>query len=146
MRVLLVGDSLAQGLRTPLGAIAKEAHVELKALSQPGTGVADWLASPALAKLLEAYRPQLVLVSLGLTDLRMQEPKLQAFLALLRQYGDVGWITPPTGMDTSLLEANVPKSNIFYSSNYKVPYGPDRLHPTIRGYAGWAAEIWKWLS
>jgi lysophospholipase L1-like esterase len=145
MRMLLLGDSLAQGLSVPLSAIAKEAQVEFKTMAQAGTGTAEWAVSPALVKLLESYRPDLTLVSLGLTDDKMQESKLKALLALLKQYGDVGWISPPAGAN-AVVQANVPPSHIFRTENYELPYGPDRLHPTIRGYAGWAAEIWKWLS
>jgi|SRR5215471_4722278 lysophospholipase L1-like esterase len=145
MKVLLLGDSLAQGLSLPLSAIAKEAQVEFKTMAKAGTGTADWSANSALVQLLETYRPGLTLVSLGITDEKMQESNLKALLALLKQYGDVGWISPPRGV-SAVVEANVPQSHIFRTSNYDLPYGPDRLHPTIRGYAGWAAEIWKWLS
>ncbi len=39
-----------------------------------------------------------------------------------------------------------PRYFYFHSEKLEMPRGPDNLHPTARGYAGWAGAIWHWLS
>ena len=177
MRVLLVGDSLAVGTAPHFAALAKEAGVEFKSLAKEGTRIDQWASSAELANLLNAFQPDLVLVSLGTNDSFMQggdaatvarqKPQLEKLLALLTQWPrkkDYGlgpehlvWIGPPTlpkppspGVSRMIQDAAgnaiSPRFHYFHSENLLLPRGPDNLHPTARGYAGWAGAVWHWLS
>lgn len=175
MRVLLVGDSLAVGMAPFFAALAKEAGVEFKSLAKEGTRIDQWASNAELAKLLDSYQPNLVLVSLGTNDAYMkgegvvakQQAQLDKLYALLTQWPrkkDYGlgpehlvWIGPPTlpaaptpamvGMiQASSGSALSPRYHYFHSDRLALPRGPDNLHPTAKGYAGWAGAVWHWLS
>ncbi len=175
MRVLLVGDSLAVGLGPLLGALAKESGVTLKVLAKEGTRIDQWAASAELKTLLESFKPELVLVSLGTNDAFMkgadvvakQKLQLDKLLEVLttwprsKDYGlgpdHVVWIGPPTlpsppspGMVTMIQDGSgsalSPRYHYFHSDRLQIPRVPDKIHPTARGYAGWAGALWHWLS
>lgn len=174
-RVLLIGDSLAVGMAPHFAALAKEAGIELKSLAISGTRIDQWASSAELAKALEGFQPDLVLVSLGTNDSFMQgadvvakqQVQLEKLLNVLstwprkKDYGlgadNVVWIGPPTlpnppspGMAKMIQDsagnALSPRLHYFHSEKLEIPRGPDKLHPTVRGYAGWAGAIWHWLS
>jgi len=175
MRVLLVGDSLAVGMAPYFSALAKEAGVEFKSLATVGTRIDQWASSAELKKLVESYRPDLVLVSLGTNDAFMrgadvvpkQKAQLDKLLEVLTtwpratDYGlgpeHVVWIGPPTlpsppspGIVTMIQDsaggALTPRYHYFHSERLQIPRAADQIHPTARGYAGWAGAVWHWLS
>lgn len=174
-RVLLIGDSLAVGLGPHLSALAKEAGAELKVLAKSGTRIDQWASNKELRTLLESYRPDVVLVSLGTNDSYMQgadvvakqRAQLEKLYELLttwprsKDYGlgpeHLVWIGPPTlpkpvatGIPAMIQDAAgsalSPRYHYFHSEKLPVPRGPDGIHPTARGYAGWAGAVWHWLS
>lgn len=158
-RLLLVGDSLAVGLGPPLRALSKDQSVSFDQLAKEGTRIDQWAGSQKLVEKLQTFKPTLVLVSLGTNDeymtgdaVKRQAPFLEQLLQRLGASGvEVGWIGPPklprpTNGITPLLQSRVPASHYFHSEALQIPRGPDQLHPTLKGYAGWAGMIWQWLS
>lgn len=155
-RVLLIGDSLAQGLSPPLTLLAKESRVGLTTIAQQGSTISAWSRGALLpglkAKLAE--KPTLVLVSLGTNDEYLAPAQLsqvaadaKALLALLEPI-PVVWILPPTlpksiGV-TAALRSLAPHT--FDSYAYVIPRAADGIHPTPLGYSGWAGTIWKSLK
>jgi lysophospholipase L1-like esterase len=155
-RVLLIGDSLAQGLSPPLTALARESRIGMTTLAQQGSTIGAWTRgalNPGLrAKLAE--KPTLVLISLGTNDEYLAPTQLpqvaadaKALLALLDPI-PVVWILPPTlpksiGV-TPLLRDLAPHA--FDSFAYKIPRAADGIHPTPTGYSGWAGTLWKSLK
>lgn len=162
-RLLLMGDSLAVGLAPPLQALAREQKITFGSLAESGTRIDQWLARPDLDARLASFKPTLILVSLGTNDaylpqrgaVQRQVPRLAALLAKLEAGGaEVVWIGPPSlpkpppqpGM-VPMLKAGVPTAQYFPTDTaLTLPRGPDGLHPTTKGYAGWAGAIWQWLS
>lgn len=160
-RVLLIGDSHAQGLNVPLREMATERGIPYVSLAKVGSRIDQWASEESLAKALREFDPTLVLVSLGTNDAYMsgdvterQAPHLQALLDLLRDR-DVVWIGPPqlpdphSGMTVDhgflrFLASNAP--NFLDTSGLIIPMGPDGIHPTVRGYAGWAGATWAELD
>jgi lysophospholipase L1-like esterase len=163
LRVLLIGDSLAVGTAPHYGALAKEAGVNFRSLAIVGTRIDQWANSADLAKAIQEFNPQLVLISLGTNDAFMrgdviakQHAALDKLIALLGDR-DIVWIGPPTlpnpptpGMVTMIQEAAgstlAPRYHYFHSERLSIPRGPDGIHPTVRGYAGWAGAVWHGLS
>lgn len=159
-RLLLVGDSLAVGLGPPLRALSKDQSVAFEQLAKESTRIDQWAGSQKLTEKLQVFKPTLVLVSLGTNDEYMtgdaakrQAPFLEQLLQKLGAAGaEVGWIGPPqlpkpaSNGITALLQARIQASHYFHSEALQIPRGPDRLHPTLKGYAGWAGMIWQWLS
>ncbi len=112
-RILLIGDSLAVGLGTPLGALCSDAGIPFQTLATVGTRIDQW-GSPgtygdALKQALASFQPTLVLISLGTNDAYMQPspgedigqrqaPYLDALLTGIEAAGvrAIVWIAPPT--------------------------------------------------
>lgn len=157
-RVFLVGDSLAVGLAPHLKALFEEMRVPFAQVSKSGTRIDQWANSEVLQNKLTEFKPTLILVSLGTNDeyvpgdaVSRQRPYLEALLENVGIHGEVVWIGPPTlpkksnGI-TELLKDEIPSSHYFASDQLSIPRGPDKIHPTARGYAAWAGSIWRWLS
>jgi lysophospholipase L1-like esterase len=171
-RVLLIGDSLAVGMAPHFAALSKEAGVEFKALATVGTRIDQWASSKALQALLENFQPELVLISLGTNDEYMtgdaakrQAPYLKQLIEVISRYprkADYGlgpewivWIGPPilpkSAGISQMIQASAgsplsPSYYYFHSEQLQIPRGPDKIHPTALGYAGWAGAIWHWMS
>lgn len=158
-RLLVIGDSLAVGLTPPLKALGADQGIAVLGIGKVSTRIDQWAQSAALTDAVVAFKPTLVLVSLGTNDeylsgdaVKRQRPYLEQLLNRLEgAKSDYVWIGPPTlpkstnGV-TALLQARVPSANYFPSHTLTIPRGPDQLHPTAKGYAGWAGALWQWLS
>ena len=151
-RILLFGDSLAQGLAPPLSKLAQEAGYPFQADGRTGTRIQDWATQAWLVQDLKA-QPTLVLVSLGTNDMRMPDPSVEkpALLALVQKLKSfqVVLIAPPTmpfpdkGVRKMLTDTGLP---LFHSETLQIPRASDGIHPTALGYAGWAGVLWKRLG
>lgn len=100
-----------------------------------------------------------------------QAPHMEALLTKLREFSNVNtndsagahysagseivWIGPPSlpsphmgrapnAEFLSALAEHAP--HYFDSAAYEIPRGPDKLHPSASGFAGWAGQIWSYLS
>jgi lysophospholipase L1-like esterase len=171
-RMLLIGDSMAEGLTPHLAALAKEASVPFAASSKIGSHIPEWLGQ-RLDDALAKANPTLVLVALGTNDFYSHEPNeklaadADALLERLSQatvpdcYGlgpDLVWIGPPLlqifdapypvlqGAVESGYKAACGEAEYFSSELLDLRMGPDLIHPTAAGFAAWAGAIWKRLS
>lgn len=160
-RLLLVGDSLAVGMAPYFQSMAQQARIPFTSLAVVGTRIDQWADNAALRSTLQSFRPTLVLVSLGTNDEYMQGADVvsrqRGALDRLRAMitastADLVWIGPPTLPKASsngivgMLRDAIPSADYFPSEALTLPRGPDGIHPTARGYAGWAGAIWQWLS
>ena len=106
-----------------------------------------------------AERPTVVLCSLGTNDeylspesARSELPALAALIDLVRSSGaELGWIGPPRlpkpgNSIAAIIQTKVPQNRYFHSESFDIPRASDGLHPTVKGYAGWAGQIWLWVS
>jgi len=157
-RVLLIGDSMAVGLNPHMRELAIEAGVDgYFGRGVSGSRIDQWAASAELDKDLEDFHPTLILVALGTNDEALgegaadrQELYLEELLEKLYATGaDVVWIGPPSlpfvrhGVSDLIRD----KSPFYFESeSLDIPRGPDRLHPSAAGYAGWSGAVWRWLS
>lgn len=163
-RVLLIGDSLAVGLGPYLKQLATDSQAPYVGSGVPGSRIDQWTRSQWLLQTLNEFRPDIVLVSLGTNDAYMRfddssrELQLAAqrrLLALLEESGaQVVWILPPEldpymgkrPDDEFVARLSDAPDHVFDSAALEIPRGPDGLHPTMRGYGGWAGSIWQWLT
>jgi len=142
-----------------MAALARENKVAFESMAIQGTRIDQWAKNAALFQKIAAFKPDVILVSLGTNDEYMkldagvrQAPALNELLTKLRAVAPVAWIGPPklpkpgTNGAIPLILKNVPPSHYYPSQNLTIPRGPDKLHPTAAGYAGWAGAIWKWLT
>lgn len=113
-RILLVGDSLAVGLSTPLSALAKDHGIAFQAIAIVGTRIDQWAQSTDLTAVLAAFQPTVVLVSLGTNDAyvmpspgtsigQRQAPYMEALLTKIEAAHPraIVWIEPPTLPDAA---------------------------------------------
>ena len=156
-RVLAFGDSLMVGLSTPLKSIATSGGCDFTSMAEISTTMAQWLSSPRrdnLQALMASFRPTVVIVSLGTNDSKGNTP----VATLEQQVGQIrDWIvsigaTPVWAMSPKLpfpdrVSPIVTASGIqaFPSSNLPLPQA-DGIHPTGRGYAGWAEHLWAFMT
>jgi hypothetical protein len=140
-RVALIGDSYAVGLGPKLGntfpAFQYEGHV--------GTNTAQW-ASHALAcghcgDWLTAFKPDVVLVSLGVND--GATPNLANYQTIVRALHGIGarvvWIEPPAGVNAPVARNVIASLGVQTVPATRATLGADGLHP--RSYDSWAQEI-----
>lgn len=161
-RVLAIGDSLAVGLSPYLAQLSSPRRVAFDSLAVVGTRIDQWSSNPVLQQKLADFQPTLVLVSLGTNDAYMlggasvaeqQRLKLRDLVAMIKAAGaDYVWIGPPTLPAAKspevlgMIRSEVPSSRYYHSERLNLPRGPDGLHPTIKGYAGWAGALWTHLG
>jgi lysophospholipase L1-like esterase len=151
-KVLLIGDSFAQGLAPPLKQLFSEHGMLFLADGRIGSTIQQWASQPWLDAALAKGKPDVVLVSLGTNDMKLVDPMLEKpalanLVSKLKQSaGSIVWISPPSlpfpdrGVRSML--ADMPA---FHSEALSIPRGPDAIHPNIAGYAGWAGALFRWL-
>ena len=139
-RVALIGDSYAVGLGPELAKIFPDLHGE----GHIGTNTSQWAhhtaACGGCGDWLTTFKPDVVLVSLGVNDGSTPNPaNYQTIVRGLHGLGArVVWIEPPAAVKTasrnviaSLGVPTVPATN--------TPLANDGLHP--KSYSAWAQEI-----
>lgn len=151
-RIALIGDSYAEGLGPELAKIwpSSEHRLpnEFKFEGHKSTNTWQWATHAAACgqcgDWLTAFKPDLVLVALGVND---PKPDLKNYQTIVRGLHGIGarvvWIKPPVSrMTPSLAEAinslgieEVPATNVSLAAD------PEHLHPTGDGYRTWANDV-----
>jgi lysophospholipase L1-like esterase len=157
--VLLLGDSLAQGLGPPLARLADGAGISLVTRGVQSSTLAQWLAGSALVDAVTQAAPSLTLVCLGTNDMRAADPGAEGhragkLLDALSVHGSaaVAWIGPPSlPFDKSAFRSALAAAcgqrdvRIFDSQALDLARAADRIHMTPAGYSAWAASIAAWV-
>jgi len=151
-RLLVVGDSMAEGLSPYLKALAADDQVGFASLFKRGTRIGYWRTRPEFLAALDPS-PSLVLFVLGTNDqvgAHTESPREAAELAAAAESrgARVAWIGAPTltqGNDLADSLERVFGREYFDSRMLNIPRAPDGLHPSVEGAAGWARSIWEWL-
>ena len=143
-RVALIGDSYAVGLGPELDKLLPEFRYE----GHVGTNTWQWAHGVKCGECgawLRDFRPNVVLVSLGVNDgLTPDRTNYQAIIRMIHGLGArVVWVQPPAAVMTpahpmiaSLGVQTVPPTT--------TPLSVDRLHPA--SYGPWAQEIARALT
>ena len=153
-RILLVGDSLSVGLKTPMSALAKQSGCDFLSFTSSGTTMGRWIGDAQVSAALASFQPTLVLVCLGTNDSKGNTPDatLAAQVVKMRDWLGAGgakvvWILPPKlpfpeRVGKAVIAAGIES---FPSATLPIPQ-PDGIHTSGRGYAGWAEHVWAFLS
>ena len=145
-RVALIGDSYAVGLGPELAKILPDFKFE----GHVGTNTAQWAnhaaACGTCGDWLTAYKPDVVLVSLGVNDgATPNTANYQRIVQGLQKIGArVVWIEPPAGVNTPTVRAVIASLGVPTVPATTVPLASDGLHP--RNYGPWSQEIARSLS
>ena len=140
-RVALIGDSYAVGLGPELAKLLPN----VKYAGVVGTNTSQWAAHStacgSCGDWLTTFKPDVVLVSLGVNDGTV--PNAANYQTIVRGLHGLGarvvWIEPPASVRT-------PSRNVISSLGVATVLAPtlpmaNSLHPTPAGYAQWAQEI-----
>lgn len=138
-RIALIGDSYAMGLGPELSKLINTFKYE----GRVGSGTYAWLKLPAW---LGGFRPDLVLVSLGVND--GPTPNAANYATIVRAIAALGartvWIEPPAAVPASAARAIIASLGLLTVAATMTPLSADRLHPI--SYVPWANEIRTALS
>jgi lysophospholipase L1-like esterase len=158
VRVLLIGDSFAQGIGPPLAQLAEDAGLHLVQAGVKSTTIRDWLKGSRLADAVAAASPICTLVSLGANDMGAADPAAEGRRAgeLLDALDDldagaVVWIAPPrmpvdkSSFRAALAAACAKRARIFDSLALTLERAPHDFHMTPAGYRAWAEAIARWV-
>jgi lysophospholipase L1-like esterase len=160
--VLLIGDSMGVGMAPHFKGLAHEEGLPFETVALTGTRVDQWVNSNRLLQKLNLIRPSHVLISLGTNDAYSGKTpeniheNTKELVEIIKEFNaNPIWIGAPSlpertgGVDLhvdNLLAIRSGTPYYFDSSTLTIPRGPDDLHPTAAGYAGWAGAIWNWLT
>lgn len=142
-RVALIGDSYAVGLGPELEKLVPG----LRGEAHQSTNTAQWAAHSAACghcgDWLTAFKPDVVLVSLGVNDGATPNPaNYQTIVRALHGIGArVVWIEPPAGVNTPAVRAVIASLGVQTVPATRIPLAADGIHPSGAGYKTWAGEI-----
>ena len=152
-KVLLLGDSMIEGLAKPFGEYAKHNGFTLTAAIWYGSTTQTWAECDTLDSLMDKIRPQAVAVSLGGNELFIRHPERRAE-CIDRIMGKIGgtpfiWIGPPNWQkDTGInrvIRSCTGEYRFFDSSDMKLQRSDDGKHPTRYAARIWMDSIASWM-
>jgi hypothetical protein len=152
--VLLVGDSMAEGLRPSLQQRVEAAGGRFFGEPWQSSTIIGWQGSGRLREMIERYRPDVVFISLGSNELEARKPEARAPL-IKQMVAELGqrpayWIGPPSWKEDRgllrVIEENFQPGHFYNASNLQVPRQRDGKHPTSEGFAQWTQLIWAWYE
>lgn len=147
-KLLLVGDSLAEGINPHIYSSLKE-KVIYKSLYKRGTTVPYWLKSSQLVAELKT-KPDIILVSLGTNDLKTRTSNLDQYYQfsekLISSGAQVYWIIPPVMPFNNediiqWIEHPEPPISKIDCGEYDLERSQDQVHLTPKGYQDWSKCI-----
>ncbi len=152
--ILIIGDSMLEGLNPRLAAYAKHNGHRLNSVVWYSSTSEYWGTCDTLGVFLRRFKPSFIFISLGGNELFVKDiaQKRDKFVKnFLAQIGDIPylWIGPPnwkpdTGIN-DLIEANVPKGRFFLSNGMHFDRAKDGAHPTHASAALWFDSIARWM-
>jgi lysophospholipase L1-like esterase len=153
-RILLVGDSMLEGLSPRMAAYAEHNGHTLYTVIWYGSTTKTWGSTTRLKDYIAQYEPTYVFVALGANELFVRDVKKHRekyVKNLIEQLGDVEylWIGPPnwkedTGIN-DLIRSYTPRGKFFLSKEMHFDRASDRMHPTRKAAAKWFDSIARWM-
>lgn len=152
--VLLVGDSMAEGLAPFLQRKVEAAGGRLTSAPEQSSTIIWWEGSGKLRGLIAQHRPDIIFIALGSNELFTKDAETRAPI-IRKMLAEIGerpayWVGPPSWKPGSklvpVIEENFQAAHFYNSDDLQVPRGPDGKHPTLQGYERWVELIWTWYA
>jgi len=152
--VLLVGDSMAEGLRPSLQKMVEALGGRFYGEPWQSSTIIGWEGSGRLKEMIKLHQPDIIFISLGSNELQARRPEGRAPL-IKRMLAEIGarqafWIGPPSWKpDRGLLrviEENFQPGHFFNANDLQLPRQADGKHPTVEGFEQWTEKIWSWYA
>ncbi len=152
--ILIIGDSMLEGLNPRLAAYAKENGHTLNSVIWYSSTSKYWGTCDTLKVFLRKFKPTFIFISLGANELfvrNIAEERDAYVKNFLKQIGDIPylWIGPPnwkkdTGIN-DLIEKNVKEGCFFLSNGMHFDRAKDGAHPTHASAALWLDSVARWM-
>lgn len=152
--VLIIGDSMLEGLTPRLGAYCKASGDTLYAAIWYSSTSELYGESKLISDYIAKYRPDYIFLSLGGNELFVSdvaEKRDKYVKSILAEIGDIPylWIGPPnwkadTGIN-ELIHKNTPEGCYFRSDGMEFDRKRDGAHPTPESAAAWMDSIIRWM-
>ena len=159
MNLLLVGDSLAEGIGQQLAPIARASSVQFLTESSRGSTMTKWSSDNRLRNLAERIRPSHILISLGTNDAAAKiNPEWQRYTIerLIDAARSVRatplWVGLPSlpfaadkMREVIVDECNHKGARVFDSRAHMFERASDQIHFTPKGYRDFASALARWI-
>lgn len=152
--VLIIGDSMLEGLAPRLGAYCKESGDTLYAAIWYSSTSELYGESKLLSDYITKYHPDYIFLSLGGNELFVSdvaEKRDRHVKSILEEIGDIPylWIGPPNWKDDTgindLIERNTPEGCFFRSKGIELERKRDGAHPTPEAAQVWTDSVLRWM-
>jgi hypothetical protein len=153
-RILLIGDSMLEGLGVRLRDYSEHNKHDLKTVIWYSSSTEYFGRSDTLKYFIKQYKPTYIMLVLGANELfvsdiiRKRKPYVRHILKQIDSINFV-WVGPPnwkedTGIN-DLIVNSVGKGNYFPSKNLTYQRTRDGAHPTRASSAVWMDSIAVWV-
>ena len=153
--VLLVGDSMADGLGVRFNDYAVKNGFEFHSVVWYGSTTRDWAIASDLQYQIERVHPTYIIISLGTNDLGYKDYSRRetAIHTILSRIGNIPyvWVGPlPWHRVKDRTIVNVIRdctgTGRFFDSSSVIASRADGVHPTRQGAARWVDKIVEWMG
>lgn len=154
-RVLLLGDSLAEGMSSHFYETSRRSGYVPFMRCIHSTRIDHW--APKFEKIIKEINPSLAIISLGTNDAAMSNPESQRhhiknIKNTANKYGTkIIWILPPQLPPRFIGQEairHIIKDELHedaHETTIKLEKIKDQVHLTRRGYEAWINSVWKFL-
>ncbi|MEN9304477.1 MAG: hypothetical protein RL264_2906 [Bacteroidota bacterium] len=150
-RVLLIGDSQLEGLRSPVSAYCdKNGHVLLETIIYYGSSTKQWGSTDTLEYFLKEYKPSVVLFAIGLNELFVNDfdQRVKYMKNIIKQFEKYKvrylWIGPAAWTTDKGIIAKMEEEvgDHFYASHkLELERAADGRHPSKNGAKMWFDKV-----
>ena len=154
-RILLVGDSEAEGLMYPLNDYCQNSGHELvKAVVWYSASDMTYAANDTLKNEIAKVKPDYIIMVIGLNQIFQQsfDSSIKAVAKIKETFGDIPytWVGPANWVDdkgiNNVYDSQTDPGTFFLSKNLVMGRGKDGRHPDLNGYYIWMEALSKWLK
>ena len=152
--ILLIGDSMLEGLGPRLAAYAEQNGHTLYTVMWYSSTSEVWGRSDKLKGYIRRLEPSYIVVCLGANELLVSDIAKKREKYVRKIISDIDtipylWIGPPnwrrdTGIN-ELIAANTPKGAFFLSDGMTFERAKDGAHPTRSSAAAWLDSVMRWM-
>ncbi len=153
-RILLIGDSMLEGLRLRLRDYVAYNNHEIKTVIWYSSTTKYYGESDTLAYYIRQYKPTYIILVLGANELfvsNIKERRQKYVDHILQQIGNrkFVWVGPPnwdddTGINELIVE-NVGQQRYFPSKDLTYQRYSDNAHPTHASSRRWMDKVAEWI-
>lgn len=152
--ILMIGDSMIEGLSRRMGAYAYHNGHKLYAVIWYGSTTEKWSESGRLAQYADSLKPDYIMICLGGNELfirGIKEKRRGCVKEIVSEAGTIPyvWIGPPNWKDDTgineLIRSEVGDDRFFLSKYMQFERASDGCHPTRESSYQWMDSVVRWM-